>query len=518
MESLKEALLKHYQLSEADYASLCLPPDVRSLPFIDKDAATISAKQRILEALAKKEKILIYGDYDCDGIMATSILTYAFDKLSYKVAHYIPSRYNDGYGLTMDNAVKIAQAGYNLIILVDNGVSCEKEVSYLLSKGIESIIIDHHELPLVLPPSLSLIHPTTLHYGQYPVSAGYLSFLFATALLDELDPYLLILGALSTISDMMPLKGHNREIVRLALHYLSLYPYPTIQGLTKRTFIDEDVLSLEIIPKINAVGRIVEDSSVNRTVTYFAFPNGEKRDALAAWMDENNTLRKTLSLSALEGIEVDASAPAIFVLGSLKEGLNGLLANRLLQTYHKPIAVLSPSAHDPNAYVGSIRSQEGFLFPEFAAYASDKLLRYGGHGFAGGFSIEKSKLAEFKAAFMDYAASHPLQEVKEEEIPLALKDINPVTFDLVASFGPFGFDHKKPTFVLEDIDTSVLSYSRDENHISTPLGPSCRVLGFSMPKSELSKAKAVDLHGQFALGEWKGKSNIEFRLKGWNAK
>ena len=176
---LKEELLRHYRLSEADYASLCLPPDIRNIPFIDGDASVVAAVKRIHEALERQEKIIVYGDYDCDGIMATSIMVYAFGKLGQKVASYIPSRYLDGYGLTLGNAEKIAKAGYKLVILVDNGVSCEKEVSYLFSQGVDTIIIDHHELPPSLPPSLALIHPDTLRYGSDPVSAGYLSFLYS---------------------------------------------------------------------------------------------------------------------------------------------------------------------------------------------------------------------------------------------------------------------------------------------------------------------------------------------------
>lgn len=513
MGHLKEALLQHYGLNEASYASFCLPPDIRNIPFLESDLSVKVAKERILKAIEDKEKILIYGDYDCDGIMATSIMVYSFAKLGYKVASYIPSRYLDGYGLTMDNAKKIVEAGYKLVILVDNGVSLEKEVGYLLSNDVETIIIDHHELPPSLPPSLAFIHPSTLHYGEVPVSAGYLSFLFSYSLLGEIDPYLLILGALSTISDMMPIRLYNREIVRLALQYLSLHIYPTISNLTTRQYIDEDTLSMEIIPKINAVGRVVEDHTVNRVVSYFAYPTSDKVDALARWLDENNEQRKAQSTSALEQTKVDDSKPGIFVLTNLKEGLNGLLANRLLQAYGKPVMVLSPSSSDPSSYVGSLRSKEGFLFPEFAESVSKLLLRYGGHGLAGGLAVRKEDLAKLEEAFYEYASSHPLVTVIEEEIPLALSEVNPESYALISSFGPFGFDWKKPEFALEGIDPGVLRFSKDGAHISTLLPRECKLLGFHIGQEEANKYSLATLHGHFALGEWKGKRNIEFRVK-----
>ena len=512
MLSLKHRLLQHYELNEADLASFCLPPDLDRIPKIDDDLAVKMAVDRLKEAIAHEEKVLVYGDYDCDGVMATSIMAYCFKALGYQAATFIPSRYIDGYGLTMDNAKRIAKAGYTLVILVDNGVSCEEAVAYFLGKGIQTIIIDHHELPPSLPPSYSLIHPTTLRYGDYPVSAGYLSFLFSIALLGKADPYLLILGAMSTVSDLMPIRSHNREILRLALDYLSKEDYPTISRLTENHRIDENVLGMEIIPQINAVGRMVEDHGVNKLVRYFAYPDDHKGVEIANMMREINEQRKLLSKEAFETVKVDESKPGIFVLGNLKEGLNGLLANRLLQSYGKPVIVLSPSAADPKAYVGSLRCRTGFDFPSFASYASGYLLRSGGHGFAGGFSLSKDKLEAFEAKFQEYAALHPLLEEETDDIPLTLSEVNFDSYQLISSFGPFGFGWKAPRFVIEGLPTDSFQYTRDENHISTPLGYGVRLLGFRQPKADILPRGRVAIHGEFHLREWQGKNQLEFRI------
>ncbi|MBQ9458202.1 MAG: DHH family phosphoesterase [Bacilli bacterium] len=512
MVSLKARLLHHYELNEADLASFCLPPTLDSIPKIDDDLAVKMARDRIEEAIAHQEKILIYGDYDCDGVMATSILSYCFRKKSYPAATFIPSRYIDGYGLTMENAKRIATAGYSLVILVDNGVSCLEPISFFLSKGIQTIIIDHHELPSSLPPSYALIHPDTLRYGSYPVSAGYLSFLFSMVLLKKADPYLLILGALSTVSDLMPIRSHNREILRLALDALNHGHFPTIEALTETTLFDEDVLGMEIIPQINAVGRMVEDHGVNQLVRYFADPENPKGPQIASLMRSVNEERKALSKAAFEMVQVEEGQPGIFVLGTLKEGLNGLLANRLLQQYNKPVIVLSPSSSDPSAYVGSLRCRQGFDFPSFASFASSLLLRSGGHGFAGGFSLKKEKLAQFEAKFQEYAALHPLQEEGEEDIPLSLSEVTFASYELIRSFGPFGFGWKAPRFVIAHLPTDSFQYTRDESHLSTPLGYGVRLLGFHQSKANILPLGRANLHGRFHLRLWQGKEQLEFRI------
>ena len=170
--SLKERLLSFYGLKEADFASFSREPTLDDLPKLDNDAASKKAKARLLLAAKRKEKVLIYGDYDTDGIMATSIMTRALGKIGIHPAIFIPSRYSDGYGLNLDNAQKAAKAGYSLIILVDNGVCCINEISFLVSQGIEVIVIDHHEYGDALPPALAIIHPVLCNYGPYAVSAG----------------------------------------------------------------------------------------------------------------------------------------------------------------------------------------------------------------------------------------------------------------------------------------------------------------------------------------------------------
>ncbi len=174
MESLKTRLLTHYGLREEDYASYTSEPDYSLIPTIESEPAVIEARNILLASLSAKHEILIYGDYDTDGIMATSIMKRTLALMGTEAKTFIPSRYQDGYGLTLDNAKKIAGKGYGLVILVDNGVSCFEQVSYLREHNINVIVIDHHDLPASLPPANAIVHDDLLHYGEAAVSAGFL--------------------------------------------------------------------------------------------------------------------------------------------------------------------------------------------------------------------------------------------------------------------------------------------------------------------------------------------------------
>ena len=512
MDTLKERLLQHYNMNQEDYALCAREPSFSNIPTIENELSVQMAKSRIEKAIAQHEKVIVYGDYDTDGVMATSILIRCFHLLGKAASFFIPSRYQDGYGLTMENATRIAAKGYSLVILVDNGVSCLQEVSYLLSQGIETIIIDHHELPSILPPAFATIHPDLLPYGDYPVSAGYLCFLFSVALLGHVDDYLLTLGAISTISDCMPLHGHNREIVSLALRKIRQYGYKEILTIAERNFIDETALSMTVIPAINAVGRMIEDHRTSRLVHYFADLEEDGKAETAAWMKEINTARKEATKAAVARLRIETSLPAITVVGHLLEGLNGLLANRLLNEYDKPVAVFSTAKSDPSLYVGSLRSREGFNIMEFQKSIRDILVKGGGHAYAGGVSIKKEDYGAFKDAFEKYAFRHPLAPKSVDYVPLSLNEVTMDSYRVLRSFGPFGHDHEEPTFLIKDLPVSSLMWNRDGRFLSTELGKGVRLLSFTYAKPSLINFDdKVSLSGTLHLEEYRGNVSLVFR-------
>ena len=514
MDDFRKRLLDHYGLTEEEFARLAREPSFSSIPRLDGALSAQVAKTRILQSVEAKEKVLIYGDYDTDGIMATAIMVRCFHYLKKSVSFFIPSRYSDGYGLTMENAKKIAKAGYGLVILVDNGVSCFQEVSYLLSQGVETIIIDHHDIASsVLPPALSTIHPTLVPYGDYPVSAGYLCFLFSCVLLGYKDDYLLTLGALSTISDCMPIHGHNREIVALALRAIRKNEYPEIMMLTDRRLIDESVLSMTVVPVINAVGRIVEDHSLSRVVHYFSELDPKDKPSLAKWMREVNQARKDMTATALERLRPEPDKPAIVVIGYLKVGLNGLLANRLLGTYDKPVAVFSKSPSASDQYTGSLRAKEGCNVMEFIRSIPHLIVQSGGHDYAAGLSIKQSDYPAFKEAFETFAFRHPFVKRQEKLFEIGLSDVTMENYRLLRLLGPFGHDYPEPTFLLRDLRVSALQFGRNGN-LKSPLGLDVELFSFSFKKPDVVTFEdTVSLKGAMRLEDYQGKVTLKLRCE-----
>lgn len=509
MEELLKRLQKHYGLSEEDLAVYLREPSFAYVPTIEGYDATKSALRRIKDALLSRERILIYGDYDTDGIMATSILVRSFHLLRRNVSFFIPSRYKDGYGLTMDNAKKIADSGYKLLICVDNGIASVDEISYLLSRGVNTIVIDHHEPLASLPPATAIIHDDTLHYGVCPVSAGYLSFLFSICLLGRVDDYLLTLGAISTISDMMPLKGHNREIVRLALRNIKANNYPEISYLCDKSRIDEKTISMEIIPKINAVGRMELEHKTNRLVHYFSDLENTRKSEIADWMNTVNNARKEATKAAFDKLEINPVDAGICVVGNLPEGLNGLLANKLLNAYHKPTVVFSPSIADPSVYTGSLRSSEGFNVMKALDALSPYVVKGGGHAFAGGVSIKKKDFPAFKEEFLRDALEFKMEKKEKDLIPLSLSEVNLDSFSIIRSLAPYGMEFEEPEFLIENLPTDSFQYTRDSRFLSSPLGYGCKLLSFSFGKKDVNKPR-MSLVGKFCLSEYKGKASLDF--------
>ncbi len=509
MESLEERLRLHFGFTQEECAFILGEPSFSSLPTLGDDLPILQAKKRILEAAKHHERVLVYGDYDVDGIMATSIICACFKKLKAEATPFIPSRYKDGYGLTMTNAMKIAESGYTLVILVDNGVSCLEEVRYLSSRGVDVIIIDHHELPATLPNAYALLHPELLGVFPIPVSAGELSYYFSVKLLGEVDEYLFCLGATSCISDLMPIKGYNRTMVALLLRLLKKNDYPEFKMLTDKTRIDEKVMGLDIIPKINAIGRILEERKGARVVEYFVSDDRSKKSEVAAWMNDINTQRKALTKDAANLVEVDPLQPAVVVEGTLPEGLNGLLANRLMLEYGKPTAVFSPSKEDPSILVGSLRSKEGFNIMEAQAFLKKYIVKGGGHAHAGGVSIRRGDFALFKKDFLYFSLLHPMKEEEENLIPLGLEECNMASYKTVRAFGPFGLEYPEPRFILKDLSVDSFQYIKEGKYLSTPLGYGVRLFSFSLGEKDFAGMSLVDLKARFSLNEYRGRFSLD---------
>jgi len=511
MADLLPKLLQHFNLTLEGYEKLIAEPSFSNIPLLNKDEEEVQkAKSIILSAIREHKKILVYGDYDCDGIMSTSIIAKTIKKLGGEAATYIPSRYTDGYGINLDNAKKISVANYNLVIVVDNGVTAFDGINELKKNNIQVVCIDHHELADELPNVDALLHPSTLNYGDYPISAGYLCFLFSIALLNGKDDYLLCLGALSTISDMMPLKGHNREIVRLALQILNKNRYPSFNLLCETQEIDMNGLSMSMIPAINAIGRMVEDSTINRLVPYFVEEDLKKIMSLSIWMKDINQKRKEMTKAAYDSISINKEEYGVVAISDLKIGLNGLLANQLIQKYNKPTIVFSKSPIEKGILVGSIRTKEGVSVTDCLNEFKSFLVSGGGHEKAGGLSIRESDFEDFKKAFCKYCFNHPCEKTKDGNIEIQLDDITKTNCLLIDSFGPFGTEWKQPKFVIKNVNTSSFKFVKDGKMLCYYLSNGSKILSFEISKDSVNNKSSVDLIGTIRQNKWNNSVNIEY--------
>ncbi len=499
-------LLNYYHIDEEGYALLSRPFSFSLLPDISSYPSVVKAIERLSLAKARKEKVLIYGDYDCDGIMAASIMKIALREFGLKAEAYLPSRYLDGYGLNEENVKKIV-GSYDLIFTVDNGVTANSAINLAYENNIDVIVLDHHSYEAEPEHIVSLVHPNTVGLSSPSISAGFLSYLFSVALLKKEDPYLEMLGATSLVSDAMEITSYNRIAVGLALRLWNENGNIAFDRLLKSEVKNETVLSMQIIPAINSIGRMNVGTKINHLIKYFTSPETKESELIASWMLDKNKERKELITNLAGSIEVTTKNPFVLYKSDLPEGMNGLLANKILDKAGKPVAVYSQSEKDLNVYIGSIRSKAGCPLTEFMSDIGDILLTGGGHSFAAGFSLRKEDMGEFENKFGAYCANHNFVKENKETIEISLEDINRENYDLLMSFSPFGQGYKAPLFSLK-INAEDIKFSPDGKRIQTYLAPGVRLFSFKFKKEDVPEFNEVTLIFEMNLNVFKGRETV----------
>ena len=391
----------------------------------------------------KDKHILIVGDYDCDGICATTITKRLLEHLGINNSYYIPSRIDEGYGLS-EKIVSIAhKQHYDAIITVDNGVSATSSISLANSLGIKVMIIDHHEY-VDTPDCYGFIHPNLLDKDFNKLSAGALCYLLSTLFYE--DDYSLVLGGLSILSDMVGVLNYNRYLLKKMMNILNtsdIYQIKLLNGAS----VDYDSLSFNAIPKINAVSRMGYNANI--LVKYFLSDKDEcikLLDSINKINDYRKNETKTecdLALSMLNRKD----KLALIVSSEFKEGICGLIANRISLNYDVPCIVFSKK---DGLLKGSGRSRENFNIYEYLLDTKDLFTSFGGHGQACGVCIEESKLDDLKA----YVDTHKLNmlDYHKDVISVDQTDIDFDLFNKIDSLKPFGIDFKEPLIHIKDFE------------------------------------------------------------------
>ena len=483
-------LLVQRDILTYDDARSFFRPDLSDLhdPFLMADMQ--NAVDRLTLAMKRNEKILVYGDYDVDGTTSVS-LVYKFLKQFYSnIDFYIPDRYNEGYGISIQGIDFAASNDYKLVIALDCGIKAIDKVKYALTQGVDFIICDHHTPDDVLPPAVAVLDPKRIdcNYPYKHLSGCGVGFklMQAFAITNNIDfsqlTPLLDLLALSIASDIVPITGENRILAFYGLKQINSNPCVGLKGildvcgLTDKEITISDIV-FKIGPRINASGRMkLAYEAVELLVSSDHVFAKEKSDTINEYNNDRKDLDKYITDEAIALIEADirySIRKSIVVHKSdWHKGVIGIVASRLSEEYYKPSIVLTNSN---GLASGSARSVSGFDIYKAIDSCRDLLENFGGHMYAAGLSMKEENVIAFTERFEKFVSDNILEEQTFPQIEidaiLEFKDITPKFFRVLKQFGPFGPGNMKPVFVSKrvfDFGTSRL-VGKEQEHLKLEL-------------------------------------------------
>ncbi len=496
------------------------------------------AVARILKAVRAGENIMIYGDYDADGITSAALLTYVFRSLGTKVECYLPNRLEEGYGLHLEPLKKARENGIDLVITVDCGISAFEEALWASENGLDLIITDHHEPQSEIPAAFAVVDPKR-HDCKYPFKelAGVgVALKLAQALLETAGrgsgawQEYLDLACLGTIADIVPVRGENRILVKHGLLRLANAKSPGIQALMEVSGIKKEELSpydvgFGLAPRLNAAGRVGNpDLALRLLLTDNA---GEARD-LAGELNKYNQARQkiesTVFEEALKMLEEnpERGEDRVVVLSSdnWHPGVIGIVASRLLNRLYRPVLLISLEGREGK---GSARSIPGFNICEALVQCNKHLLSYGGHAQAAGFTIERGKIEEFCRELNTYAGKIIGDKEMVPWLDLdGIIEMGQVSEKLINELDllrPFG--HANPDPLLGCRDATVVNsrgVGKEAAHLKLRLRGNNSLLdgiGFNLGAYAeiVATAEAVDLAFVPGINEFNGRRYVELKVK-----
>ncbi len=478
IEELSQAIRVNHTLSSIliqrgistfDQAKHFFRPSLDQLhdPFMMKNMK--EAVDRLQKAIDKKEKIIVYGDYDVDGTSSVALI-YSFLKSIYSsIDFYIPDRQVEGYGVSLQGIEWASQQGCSLLITVDCGIKDFSAIQYASSLGIESIICDHHIPTGDLPPAIAILNPKqpTCPYPYKELSGCGVAFKLLSAFCQEnkLEPNslykLLDLVAVSIASDIVPITGENRLLMYHGLNALNTAPSLGLSALMAiaglHSPIDVSDIVFGIAPRINAAGRL---GHASQAVQLLLAQTESEASVLAKKLHEQNAVRRTYDLQmtqeALALIEnnkekKEAKSTVLFK-EDWHKGVIGIVASRCVEKYYRPTIILTASNEKA---VGSARSVDGFDIHEAITACSDLLEKYGGHQYAAGLTLPIDRVDDFSKRFEEVVSNTIAEEqlipLIEVDLLIQLKLINSKFYTILQQMAPFGPGNKRPVFVAEDV-------------------------------------------------------------------
>ena len=448
------SLLIQRDINSLDKAKNFFRPKLDSLhdPYLMKDME--KAVDRVNKG--KKEKILIIGDYDVDGTTSTSMLYAYFKQREFDVLYYIPDRYKEGYGVSLESIDYADENSVKLIITVDCGIKAVNEVKYANSKGIDVIVCDHHLPDDDLPKAHSVLNPKQLDC-RYPFKdlcgCGIAYKLITAHNIKSANKLnirsLLDFVALATISDMMPLIDENRVMVFHGLNEINNNPRLGLRNFLKSiNKVDESKISFNIGPRINAAGRMKNGKII---VDLLTEEDANKANSLSNEVEYLNLKRRSIEKKVYENVikKIDNTKYSNIIYGqNFSTGVLGIVASRLIEKSYKPTIIITD--FDENLLTGSVRSVSGFDVYGALTKCEKFLYQFGGHKFAAGIKIEKSKLnafiEHFEKTVQESVDGIMFERNYKYDIEVPFSELTVKNVKLISRMSPFGLENRRPVF------------------------------------------------------------------------
>jgi len=460
-----------------------LNPDLTDLKDPFSMAGMEAGIERVTRALYENEKIMIYGDYDVDGITATSLLYQVLNKLGGQVDFYLPNRLTQGYGLSTDGINKARDQGVTLIITVDTGITAVDEVIYAREQGIEVVVTDHHEAGVAIPDAYAIINPKqpACSYGGELSGVG-VAYKFAQALYvrlnqDEAELHEhLDLVALGTSADIVPLVEENRILTKFGIKQIARTTKPGIKSLAFVSgLMGKEIGTGQVVfilaPRINALGRLGDASEAARLLS-----TRDERLAseIARKLDRENRRRKEIDEKTLhealaqmdELVDLENDRAIVLAAEGWHQGVIGIVASRLVERFHLPTVMIAMSDGEGK---GSARSIPGFHLCEALKECEHLLVRYGGHKYAAGLSIKSENIKAFREKFKEVSM---MRLTNEDTVPklyidseLELRDVDDDFIRNIEQFSPFGPQNMRPVFLTRNCEVVGSPYVVGNNHL-----------------------------------------------------
>lgn len=518
-DDLTKILLQNRGIKTKKEIEEFLAPKLKSVTAqsvgIDKAELKKSA-ERIKEAIKKGEQIIVYGDYDVDGITGSAILWETLNSQGARVLPYIPHRIDEGYGLSVRGIENLLSKvkDVRLIITVDNGIVASTAVDFANSSGIDVIITDHHALPKELPRAYSIVHTTKL------CGAG-VAYILSQEFKPKIDHLELV--ALASIADLVPLIGPSRTLTKFGLERLRQTQRIGLLELFREARIDPTLIGTYevghmIAPRLNAMGRL---ESAMDSLRILCTKDLQRAKLLARTLSLTNTTRQNITqkavFDALSALKVGkVNGKLIFVAHeSYQQGVIGLVAGKLVEEYYLPSIVVSKGDIYSKA---SARSIHGFNIIEFIRSASELLVDAGGHPMAAGFTVETAKIELVQKKLEELALKQitkkMLTQILRIDCRLSVQSISNSLYDAIQKLAPFGMGNPTPVFTDKAVIEDLITVGQDNKHLKLKIA-GLNAIGFNMGAlaSKIKVGKPLEFVYTIDQDSWNGNKRLQLKIR-----